>query len=542
MSGGTVAMKWVVILAVAAMFSAGFLVIAADRLESGPSGYQADTTTHGNDISCGNWMADYKVRGGGRFPSPPGTGDKDGAGAWRGEIWDRTVVWYSWFMGGMSQSVIGQAVQRECGGGTAPIAGYTFSINNQDGNWRRFHQDRVPLGQLGPYTHDGGWEGSYFPAISFEIDGYEWCSEDTTGGCPDGKSVSIVDGAILKVDAWVAYAPASMSDIGSSAGALIGGGGGWVWLASDQLSLRSALPNVHWSEQGYRIGETAVASWEIPVVHYDTGNNTMSTAYFLTILDCNTNMPLEGWSRTPLETETGQAKVPVTDAMFSNKLESCQNRLRAIIYTQLIRIADADASIQPTDAWLKKEGLTIPVVTEIVFDKKDYFEGDTITATWKATGNITKFHVKMQLNGQLLVDEDVDAGVLTKSTVAPSTGLLVMEVTGYSYCVPSDVKPASVWVGNAYPAMCEVYPDVLECVCQADPNDPRCGTDLVGWIILVLAVVALVIVVLVVAYVTHKLLPDAPWVAALVALITFCVVTLAFLSWGFFDAALGVVH
>ena len=105
MSGGSLAAKWVVVLAVAVMFSAGFLVIAADRLESGPSGYQADTTTHGNDISCGNWMADYKVRGGGRFPSPPGTGDKDGAGNWRGEIWDRTVVWYSWFMGGMSQFV-----------------------------------------------------------------------------------------------------------------------------------------------------------------------------------------------------------------------------------------------------------------------------------------------------------------------------------------------------------------------------------------------------------------------------------------------------
>lgn len=514
MSGGSMAAKWVVVLAVAVMFSAGFLVIAADRLETAP-GLVVDTTSRYGEVNCGAMFTALSVRGAGRFP-----------GGEHGEIYDRTAGWYSWLQDGQSLPVIGEGVQTNCGGyGTsrpfALHARYVFDIKmSASGDWQRFHQDRIPNG----YVHTEPNGGAFLGAFSVQIDGHSFCTVETSAGCPAGKETEIVDGSALRVTVYV-LSPQETEKTWPA---------GWYAIGWDEVQLRNALPFIGWSQQGYRIGETATAEWEIPVVRYDTGNGSEAYAYYLSIIDCNTDLPLDDWDRTGLETETGQARIPVVESMFSNDLGTCQNRLRAVIYTQLIRIADADTSIQPTDAWLKKEGITIPVVTEISFDKADYYKRDTVTVTWKATGNVTKFHVKLQLNGLLLMDDDVDAATTSASAPAPATGLLVTEITAYSYCVPSDVKPASVWIGNAYPALCEMYPDIAEC------QPP--GLDLWAWVVLALAVILLVIVVLVVAFVTHKVVPGSPAVTAVVALITLCVGVLGLLAWGVFDVALGVVR
>jgi len=526
--------KFVILLVMVVIFATATVTIASSRLQqSSELAYRADTVTHGQDINCGNWFADYEVKGGGRFPSPAGTGEKDRDGHWRGEIFDRTVVFYAWFRDGESQEVVGQAVQTPCGGSVAPNAGYTFSINNQDGQWRRFHQDRVPQGKLGPFNSNTGWSGTHFPAFSFSIDGFEFCTEDTTHGCPSGRSESIVDGAILKVDAWVAYNPEYLNDIGNPAGHVIGGGGGWIWLSSDQVTLSSALAKVNWQKAAYKLGETAVVEYEIPVVSYqkpgvDGEPGETVTAYFLSVINCNTHNAIQGFERIPLEDLTGSVTVPVTQDLYSNDLATCQNRLRAILYTSLVRIDQADTAIQaPVDAIL---GIgPPPVVIDLTFDKKEAFEGDNIKISWNAKGNVTKYHITVHIGGLPILDKDLGAGEKSITVVAPTTGILEAELTAYDRCQPSAVKKSLLTIGNVYPGLCEVYPELPQCTKT---------NKLIDQIIAALIIVGLFLLFFVIWWILTQVGGLPPFVNFLIA---FCAVAVAFivlLSLGYFDPLL----
>ncbi len=529
--------KFVIVLVMVTIFSAGFVAIAASRLETG-SGIQADTTTHGRDITCGDWLAEYRVMGGGRFPSPPGTGDKDANGNARGEIFDRTVAYYSWFHDGSSQAIVGQAVQRPCGDLVVPrygaMGGYVFSINNQDGNWVRFYQDRIPKGQLGPWGTPNDYTrfGTNYPAFSFEIDGFEFCQVETGSGCPGGKSISIKDGAILKVEAFVAYNPSHPDEIGNPEGANFPGNtGGWTLLSTDQMTLRSALAQVSWQKAAYKIGENAVVQWEIPVTTYQTpgaegqpGSN--QTAYFLTVTDCNTNQALADFSRRPLTTLTGSYSIPVVGSYFSNDLATCQNRLRAAIYSSLVRVDQEDTAVQaPFDAVL---GIgNPPTVLEVTFDKKEAFEGDTIVVSWKATGNITKYHITVHIGGLSILDKDLAGGEKSVSLVAPTTGILEAEVTAYDRCQPSAVKKSLLTIGNAYPGLCEVYPDLPECTK---------ANDLLGLIIAALALLGIFLVLIVCIWINSKV--EGGFIGLIVAIIITMAVAVGLLLSGVFDPLL----
>jgi hypothetical protein len=375
------------------------------------------------------------VRGFGRFNDPETDSRKEG------ELYTRTVIWYSWFQNGESYPVTVQGRVDRCGFLPAVWPAqirWVFTINT-GGGFEPFINDRVPTGEV--VTHQSA--GGFTAAVDFTIDGYTYCAVSLGpqgGTCPSDKERTIRDGSALRVDMIGTFPLSTLGD---------------RLFARDEVNLRSALPEVRFGQGSYKIGDTALVHWEIPVVDDLNGQR----AYFLTILDMNTGSSVGGWNRKPLESTTGTAQIPVTASMFTIS-STCQNRLRAIIYSQLIRADLDETAIQaPIDAVLGVG--PAPTVSSVGFDKPEYFEGDTVTISYAGTGTITKWHVTAHIGGLEVYDKDTTESEVTFS--APVTGILEVFVTAYNECQPSTVFKATADVGNVLPDFCEAFPDHPAC-------------------------------------------------------------------------------
>jgi hypothetical protein len=418
-------------------------------------GERADTDTVGYE-GCGAGGED--AIGGGQFPDLPSDGRR------RGELLSDARLWYSWFLDGESRPVTVAGKLSRCGElGIGPPEGvfYRFSYSEDGITWQGFSgQDRIPSGVVRLEGGGGGFAPTEWnaPSYVFTLDGYEFtpCTwgSDTDGSphyvsrsvfsCTEGTRKTIRDGAALRVEMYTFQRTQ------------FEGEGFWRLFAKDEINLRSAIPEVTWSSRAYKIGDTAVANWEIPVVNDEAGN----AAYFLTVLDLNTNTPIAGWNRRPLTSETGQARIPVTSAMFSNDASSCQNRLRAVIYTQIIQADLEDTAVQASPDALLGVGAA-PTVSGVTFDKEEYFQGDTVRISFAGEGTLTKWHVSAHIGGLSVFDKDVN--VTEVSFSAPTTGILEVEVTAYNVCNPSEVYKVTAKVGNVLPDYCTAFPTHPAC-------------------------------------------------------------------------------
>jgi len=417
-----------------------------------------------------------ELRGYGQFR------DLDTDSVKRGEIYSSTRLWYAWFKDGESRPVTVEARLKDCpqisGPGILAIdqVYYVFSIDNGDGRGRTgFVNDRVPASvHRRDLNIPNGALDVALGSFSLIIDGFQYkpCDLGSRLSCEPFSSqgwVTIRDGAVLRVDVYVerrgfpAYGP--------------------VLVARDEINLRSAIPEVSWSSRAYSIGDTAIANWEIPIVNDEAGN----PAYFLSVLDMNTNSPIAGWNRKPLTSETGQARIPVTSAMFSNDAATCQNQLRAVIYTQIVQADLESTAVQaPFDASL---GIgEPPKVTSVTFDRAEYFEGDTIVISYAGTGTITKWHVTAHIGGLVLYDKDTNDTQI--SIVGSTTGFLEVEVTAVNECQPSEVRKETVTVGEVLPDYCQAFPE--HPACKVGANDAAIMFLILGIVLVVAGVLIMV--------------------------------------------------
>jgi hypothetical protein len=427
-------LKLVGVLALVIVVLGAFAAVINGRLAIG--GGIADTD--GEKIAA--TVNGLQISGG--FRDPEGE-----SGRKVGELYDRTVVHYAWFEDGLSQEIVVQARINSVGISCPPwvVFEYRYDIKTSSGaSWLPFYQDEIPNAKYAQtlvigYCHTIG--SIPLAAHAFEIDGFTFCTVPTTAGCPEGKEEDIPDGAALRVSVF--------------------GNGNRMF--KDEVDLRSAVPEGTWERGAYKTGETACARWEIPTTTY-TANNASNPAYFGSILNMNTGLAVPVWDRTPLTTTSGRACVEVTDDMFSNILETCQNRLRFIIYSPIIVADQADTAVQ-SEVEIARTG-DPPEVTEITFNKPEYQEGDTIVVTWKTEGEVTKVHVTIHIGGLLLYDRDIE-NETSVSVVASRAGIAEVEVTAYNRCTPSSVRKEQATVGNVFPGLCELFPDAKDC---ADEN------------------------------------------------------------------------
>jgi hypothetical protein len=432
-------------------------------------GERADTDTKGYDVCVDTPFVKIELRGFGQFGDPASDSVK------RGEVYSGTRLWYAWFKDGESRPVTVEARLKDCeqisGPGILAIdhVYYVFSIDNGDGRgFTGFVNDRLPASvHARELNIPSGAIDIALGSFSLIVGGFQYKPCDIAGrlSCEPSSSqgwVTIRDGAVLKVDVHVerrgfpAYGP--------------------VLVATDQINLRSAIPEVTWSSRAYEIGDTAVANWEIPVVNDEAGN----AAYFLTILDMNTNTPIAGWNRRPLTSETGQARIPVTSAMFSNDAATCQNQLRAVIHSQLIQADLESTAIQaPFDAAIGVGDP--PEVTRLTFDRAEYFEGDPVTISYAGTGTITKWHVTAHIAGLVVYDKDTSATEV--SFTAPASGFLEVQVTAYNGCQPSEVRKETATVGEVLPDYCQAFPE--HPACKDVTNDAALASLILGIVLAV---------------------------------------------------------
>ncbi len=504
--------KIVGVLLIVGVLATAFALVLQGRLEAGLS--PVDTDGVGFDLCKDTDAATKNLRGFGHFDDRPG--DR----RLRGEVFSTTRLWHAWFKDGESRPVTVEARTENC-----PAIGidfypdrvhYVFAYSEDGRSWQRFYQDRLPRGEY-VGTLPGTGIG---PTGSFEliVDGFEFCLAliPFGGGCPTGFVKTIIDGAALRVQVLVSrVAFPSWPDKPETNGYLI---------VEDQIELRSAVPELEWSKGGYKVGETAILDWRIPVDVDDQGNPT----YFLSVRDMNTGLPIVGYDRKALSGTTGAEKILITEGMFSNVLATCQNRLRAEILSQIIVADQDDATVKSPDVTIGGEA---PVITAITFDKPEYFEGDRVTITWTARGTVTKFHVTAHIGGLLVYDQDVKADVTTVSFNAPRTGVLEVEVTGYNLCAPSDVREEQATVGNFYPGLCNAYPDLPQCTSQ----------NIIAIIVAVLAAIAVLLTFIFLAWILTEhgdkvRLP--PFVGILIAVVGAGVLAIVLAGAGAFDGFL----
>ena len=498
--------KFLIAIAVVVLILSVTITVVASRLEWTGAGIPFEPDAEAFQY-CGLGSPD--IRGNGQLPEYGIRQD--------GEIYDRTIVWFAWSQAGESFPIVGQGGTQKCADAlvvTQPSHGYyLFEIKNKkDSPFVTFYQDRVPDGKWA-FVGDKAWlQGDLirFPTFSFQIDGSSFCTVPTTTGCPVGKEESITDGATLRVSLIVGRKSQT---------------GGWETnpysdrtVMQDQIQLRSAIPNVWWVKLGYNVGETAIANWKIPADRDVNGN----AAYFIQLIDENTNLPLAGYESPKALTGTsGQERVLVTEALISNDLATCQNRLRAELWTVLIVADYADASVRSPATQIG--GGAPPVVKEVTFNKPEYQEGDTVTISWKATGNITKYHVSAQIGGLTQYDEDVTGTSVTFT--APVAGVLEVQVTAYNLCVASDVFPVQATVGNVYPGLCTVYPDLPQCKVES----------IFALVVAVIALIGLLLLMLISWFVINKFELLPPFYNFLVAAILTVVVGLWMITIGVLD-------
>lgn len=496
--------KFVAVVVVLVIVGSALVVVASSRLQLAPVVSVANTDARGWDLCSDTDTAQKDIKGYGYYDDPPGD-----TGNLRGEVWSTTVIWYSWFKDGKSRPATVEARTVSCGNLGLDFypdrVKYDFYYSENGNDWVSFHQDLIPLS-----TWTGTMSGTGIgPTGSFVlvIQGAEFCLVDTTSGCPAGQVHAIKDGAALKVQVDV-------SRVGFPS---------WPWqrIADDQVALRNAASRVWWGADHYVIGQTAVVNYETPTRTDETG----APAYFLSVIDCNTNAALPGFERVPLNATSGNFAIPVVSSMFSNNSATCQNRLRAEILTQLIVANLQDTAIQ---APVSIGGAPPPVVTEITLDKPKYFEGDTAIVSWKSTGNVTKYHVTVDIDALVLFDGDVPVGTNSVSVRVPRTGVLQAQVTALNYCQPSGVKRAYATVGDSYPSMCQAYPDLPEC---RAPN-------YLGILFAVLGLILTIVAFVVAFWVTTKFELEGTLgiLLLLVPIVAAAVVAILALNAGWFDS------
>ena len=517
MSGGD-NVKFVLVAVVMVGLIGGVAWAAMDRLEAGEDVLPIQPDTDAYTLEwCGGGQPDFYARG--HFGSEPQT-----RGPHNGEIFERSTVWYSWTAQGESFPVISSLEVGNCGVLMPTYPShmfYTWSYTEDKVNWVGFGSEKYPEGFMKvPNSGWTGWTVAEIGSQVWTVNGYTFdaCTnvyhdiKSHFMSCGATEKRPIKDGAIVRVEIW------------GGNGQLVGGYEDRL-LGADELQLRSAIPYIHAVKPRYKVGETAEWDYRVPATTDDAGQ----PAYFVQILDCNTNAPLTGWDRVPVEGTSGRVRVVVKEAMISIELDRCQNRLRGILWSELIVAAISDASLW-SDTVVEAGMGSAPVVKSIKFDKDFYFEGDVITLTWDAEGNLTKFHVTVDINGMIVLDDDVGGTVRQATVSAARAGTAQAQITPYNKCFTGDVKRAYAVISGAPPEICAAYPDL-----------PMCGNeDGIDWIALIIAVIALLLLVLgffvLVWLFSHYEIDLAT--GLLVSAVIVLVVTIVFMSLGAFDGFL----
>lgn len=493
----------------------GMMYVAGKRLEVAEVLPIQPDTDAWTKAWCGVGSPDFYVRG--HYGNEPDT-----KGDHNNEVFERSTVWYSWTAEGESFPVLSSANVDSCGllGPTFPeYVIYKWYYTEDKKDWVGFGSMKYPEGATKFYRDRVSGElGSQV----FTIQGYGFraCTDlrhdvnAHTISCAKSEPREIKDGAVLRVEVWGGY------------GGVIGGYPDTL-LAYDELQLRSAIPYVHWVKARYKVGETAQVSYRVPTVTDEDGGR----AYFMQVIDCNTDLPLEGWDKVPIESSSGKFGIVINESMISNDLATCQNRLRAMIWSELIVAAIEDTSLW-SDTTIES-GMVIPVVTEIQFDKQMYFEGDSIILTWKATGNITKFHVTVDIGALIIYDDDVSGTVNSVTVRAARAGTAQAQVTAYNKCFTGDVKRDYAVVSGAPVNICMAYPDLPQCKQEE-------LTDWIGLIISMLAVIFLIIGFFFLVWLFSHYEIDL-MIGMLISVVIILIGAIALIYWGAFDALLEVV-
>lgn len=378
-------------------------------------GFNPDTQT-----SCA-----VDAEGGGQFPDVPTDAVK------RGEIFDKSTLYYSWLHTGASQSLGVAGAFSQCQGSQAIFfrvptgARYSWEINN-GGGLERIVQDELPTGNI-PFS--GGFTDSpaRLAARTVVLDGNTF--EDA-----NGKEVAIRDGAVLKVTLEIAVSR------------------DWFNIASDQVQLRSAIPEVRWDREIYEIGDTATVRWRIPVVQIEG-----TPAYHLSISTMNDAAPVGSWSQVPLSSLTGTASVTVTEGMYD---PGNINRLRAEVFSQIVRAGIQDTAVVDD---IQKA----PQLLSVQITPREPREGDEVTVTIDAAPNvgtgspIVKYYLLASIDGAVIYDSFSTDNVIKLR--ASRTGVLTAEASAIdAEGRTSRVARVQATVGNVI-VDCEVYPDLPKC-------------------------------------------------------------------------------
>jgi hypothetical protein len=489
----------------------------------------ADVDTYGYD-KCG--IGGLDARGYGAWTDPAGDTRK------RGEVYTTSRLWYAWWEDGTSRPVTTAAYLIACGplGLSAPQwVLYRFSYRESpSAAWTGFVQDTIPTGVNRAFvTFQGtgvGLQIVHLPPFELILDGFTFkpCTYPTTWddtsqmGCTPGTTTqSIKDGAALKVEVIVErkgflngnYAPTT--------------------IATDEIELRSPIPGrFEWASGGYEVGQTAVLEYEVPTTEYEVcatpATCTYSPAYFITITDMNTNLPIAGWDRTAVSVRQGSVRVTVAEEFFSNDLAVCQNRLRAQLYTEIIQVNQDDTAVKANSTVLTVG--EAPSVSEVTFDKEEYQEGDTVTISWTTEGNVSRVHVTAQTAGLVALDEDFTDADGETNFRAAATGILEVEVTPYNLCQPGDVKEVQATVGNVLPELCELFPEAKDC-----------GEDFGNILIIALGIIGLLILLVLLMWVFSKIGSIPPLLQLGIPILIVVALAAFMLGTGFFATGLTVL-
>jgi len=394
------------------------------------------------------------------------TGDTDyyGAGQYPDdELLSTDKVWLSWVSDGTGVPFSVAGKYKRCAGAWyANSYGnrYVFSLDVGDG-FKGFAQDDFPNGFIAPPNADqgllikgeGGWSRGV-DAREIRLDG------TTVRFLDDSDPASIVDGAVLRVQLQVKYQHLFQAET-------------WGTIAQDEATLRYGIPTLTRGAELYEVGETWEFRWSgLPFTETEDG----TTAYYMTVTDLNTNAPLAGWDRRPLDATSGIASGIVTAGMF--KLQGA-NAIRAEVYSPVFRASVTDSSV------IDDKDLA-PTLDTLEWNQPEFREGDTITVTYSATPNpstgkaITRYHVLINIDGAILFDQDTTGTSVSVS--ASRTGNVYGEVRAYDEDGrPSATRQIQATVGNVID-ICEVKPDLPQCVGQGS-----------GWVAIVAALAVFVL-------------------------------------------------
>jgi hypothetical protein len=468
------ALVYVAVALVIVGLMAGMYIVAGQRLETAPSPLKIEPNTDAWTKGwCGAGNPDFYMRG--HFDNPSGN-----AGDHNGEIFERSTIWFSWTAQGESFPIIASLELANCGWylPSYPTSMYYKFLYTEDKKtWVGFgtpdYAESIAMITTRQWT---GWTVAEIGSKTFTIHGYHFTActrfnenhDAHTISCAESKpDVEIQDGAIVRVEIWGGCDWA----IGGYTDTLLG---------SDELALRSAIPYIHAVRATYKVGETAQWEYRIPTTTKDDGD----PAYFIQIIDCNNDTPLPGYDRVGLTAISGKVDVEVKESMISHELGKCQNRLRGLLWSDLIVAALSDASLW-SDSVIET-GMVKPVVTDVKFNQGFYHEGDPIVLTWTGTGNETSFHVSIDLNGMLVYDDDVAGNVNTVTVNAARAGTIQAQVTPVNKCWMGEVKRYYAIVSGAPKNVCEAYPELDMC-----KNNNK--NDLIGLIIAALCIIFLFI-------------------------------------------------